>query len=181
MSRIGKLPITLPTGVKVNWKAPVIEVVGAKTTLSRKLHQTIDVNLIDSKIIVKPKVETPDSRALWGLSRTLVNNMVQGVSAGFTKILEVVGVGWRVELTDPQTLKLSLGFSHPVDFKLPAGVSAVVDAKANRITLNSADKELLGLTAARIRAYRKPEPYKGKGIKYAGERIQRKVGKAGGK
>jgi large subunit ribosomal protein L6 len=181
MSRIGKLPVALPKGVKVDWQAPVIKVTGAKTTLSRKLHQSIDVTVEDAKIIIKPKAQTDDSRALWGLSRTLVNNMVQGVSTGFTKVLEVVGVGWRVESLDAQTLKLSLGFSHPLDFKLPAGISAQVDTKTNKITLSGADKELLGLTAARIRAYRKPEPYKGKGIKYEGEHIQRKVGKAGGK
>jgi large subunit ribosomal protein L6 len=132
-------------------------------------------------LTVRPKVQGPNSGALWGLSRTLVNNMVVGVSTGFTKVLEVVGVGWRVEALDASTLKLSLGFSHPVEFKLPPRVSAAVDAKTNKITLKSADKELLGLTAARIRAYRKPEPYKGKGIRYEGEVIARKVGKAGGK
>jgi large subunit ribosomal protein L6 len=119
-------------------------------------------------------------RALWGLSRTLVSNMVVGVSAGFTKVLDMTGVGWRAE-AEGQTLKLTLGFSHPVNFQLPQGISVQVDPKTYRITLTGADREILGETAAKIRALRKPEPYKGKGIRYEGERIIRKVGKAGGK
>jgi large subunit ribosomal protein L6 len=181
MSRIGKLPITLPKAVKVEWNAPVIKVTGGQTTLTRQIHPEIDLLVSAEKIDVKPKANGPKSSALWGLTRTLVNNMVLGVSSGFTKVLEVVGVGWRVELPEPQLLKLNLGFSHPVEFKVPDGVTVQCDTKANKITLKSADKELLGLTAARIRAYRKPEPYKGKGIKYEGEVIVRKVGKAGGK
>ncbi|MDR2443115.1 MAG: 50S ribosomal protein L6 [Deltaproteobacteria bacterium] len=181
MSRIGKLPISIPKAVEVEWQAPVLKVTGGQTTLTRDIHQDIDLTVSDGQIEVKPKFQGPKSSALWGLTRTLVNNMVQGVSAGFTKVLEVVGVGWRVELLDPQTLKLNLGFSHPVEFKVPQGVAAQCDSKTNKITLKSADKELLGLTAARIRAYRKPEPYKGKGIRYEGEVIARKVGKAGGK
>ena len=181
MSRIGKLPIELPKAVKIDWKAPVVTVSSGQATLSRQLHQDIDLSIEGSVVTVKPRHDGPKSGALWGLSRTLVNNMVVGVSAGFTKVLEVVGVGWRVEALDASTLKLSLGFSHPVEFKLPAAVAATVDSKTNKITLKSADKELLGLTAARIRAYRKPEPYKGKGIRYEGEVIARKVGKAGGK
>jgi large subunit ribosomal protein L6 len=181
MSRIGKLPITLPKAVKVEWKAPVITVSSSSATLSRSLHDDIDVTVEGSVLTVKPKVQGPKSGALWGLSRTLVNNMVVGVSTGFTKVLEIVGVGWRVEQLDAGTLKLSLGFSHPVEFRLPPAVTSSVEAKTNKITLKSADKELLGLTAARIRAYRKPEPYKGKGVRYEGEVITRKVGKAGGK
>jgi large subunit ribosomal protein L6 len=181
MSRIGKLPIELPKAVKVEWDAPVIKVTGGKATLKRTLHGDIDVSVEGGSVTVKPKVQGPKSGALWGLSRTLVNNMVVGVSTGFTKVLEVVGVGWRVEQLDAGTLKLNLGFSHPVEFKVPEGVASSVDAKTNKITLKSADKELLGLTAARIRAYRKPEPYKGKGVRYEGEVITRKVGKAGGK
>ena len=181
MSRIGKLPIELPKAVTVDWNAPVLKVTGGGTTLSREIHGDIEVSVEGGLLKVRPKVQGPKSGALWGLSRTLVNNMVVGVSTGFTKVLEVVGVGWRVEALDASTLKLNLGFSHPVEFKLPAAVSASVDAKTNKITLKSADKELLGLTAARIRSYRKPEPYKGKGIRYEGEVIVRKVGKASGK
>ena len=176
MSRIGKLPIELPKAVKVEWSAPNIKVSSGQKVLSRQLHDDIDVIVEGGVVNVKPKVDGPKSGALWGLSRTLVNNMVVGVAAGFTKVLEVVGVGWRVEALDASTLKLNLGFSHPVEFKLPKEVAATVDSKTNKLTLKSADKELLGLTADR-----KPEPYKGKGVRYEGEVITRKVGKAGGK
>jgi len=180
MSRIGKMPITIPSGVKVEWQAPMIKVTGGKTTLTRKLHPKISLDVTADNISVNPVDQSGESRALWGLSRTLVNNMVVGVSTGFTKILEMTGVGWRAEV-DGQTLKLSLGFSHPVNFPLPQGISAQVDPKTYKITLTGADKEVLGEAAAKIRALRKPEPYKGKGIRYAGEYIIRKVGKAGGK
>lgn len=180
MSRIGKLPITIPSGVKVDWQAPTIKVTGGKTTLIRKLHPKVSLDVSDGTINVKTSDESKECMALWGLSRTLVDNMVVGVSKGFTKVLEMTGVGWRAE-ADGQILKLSLGFSHPVNFPLPQGISAQVDPKTNKITLAGADKELLGEVAAKIRAYRKPEPYKGKGIRYEGEFIVRKVGKAGGK
>ena len=181
MSRIGKMPIVLPKGVKVEWQEPLLKVTGGKTTLSRSIHPAIKVEVAGDSLKVFPRDEKDGaSRALWGLSRTLVNNMVVGVSSGFTKVLEMTGVGWRAE-AEGQTLKLTLGFSHPVNFPLPQGLSAQVDPKTNRITLSGADREVLGEVAAKIRALRKPEPYKGKGIRYAGERIIRKVGKAGGK
>ncbi len=181
MSRIGKMPIAIPAGVKVEWQAPQIKVTGGKTTLTRKLHKNVALDVSGQAITVTPlDPKSPEGRALWGLTRTLVNNMVVGVSAGFTKVLEMTGVGWRAE-TDGLTLKLSLGFSHPVNFTLTHGITAQVDAKTSRITLTGPDKEALGETAAKIRALRKPEPYKGKGIRYAGEHIVRKVGKAGGK
>ena len=180
MSRIGKMPIAIPKGVKVDWQSPLIKVTGGKTTLSRELNSKINLNIAGDSISVSPVDESNESRALWGLSRTLVNNMVVGVSSGFTKVLEMTGVGWRAE-AEGQILKLSLGFSHPVSFPLPQGISVQVDPKTYKITLTGADKEMLGETAAKIRALRKPEPYKGKGIRYEGERIIRKVGKAGGK
>lgn len=180
MSRIGKMPITVPKGVKVEWQAPTVKVTGGKTTLTRQLHSKISLNVSGESVTVEPVDTSTESRALWGLSRTLVNNMVVGVSTGFTKVLEMTGVGWRAE-ADGQTLKLSLGFSHPVNFVLPQGISAQVDGKTNKITLTGANKEVLGEMAAKIRALRKPEPYKGKGIRYEGEKIIRKVGKAGGK
>ncbi len=180
MSRIGKMPISLPNGVKVEWKAPEIKVTGGKTTLTRKIHPNISVDVSANTVTVSPIDDSSESRSLWGLSRTLINNMVVGVSTGFTKVLEMTGVGWRAE-TEGQTLKLALGFSHPVNFPLPNGISAQVDPKTNKITLSGADKEVLGEVAAKIRAMRKPEPYKGKGIRYEGEYIIRKVGKAGGK
>jgi large subunit ribosomal protein L6 len=163
----------------VDYKAPTLVVKGAKATLSREIHPMVVLDIDSSVITVKPKDESREARALWGLTRSLINNMVIGVSEGFTRVLEVIGVGYRAE-AQGQILNLALGFSHPVNFPLPDGISASVD-KQNRITLQGADKELLGLTAARIRALRKPEPYKGKGVKYAEETIQRKVGKAGSK
>ena len=172
------MPIIVPKGVKVEWRAPLLTVTGGQTVLSRRLHPSMQVEVSGESLRVLPADEK--SGALWGLSRTLVSNMVVGVSTGFTKVLEMTGVGWRAE-AEGQTLRLSLGFSHPVVFQLPPGISAQVDPKTNRITLKGADREVLGETAAKIRAYRKPEPYKGKGIRYEGERIIRKVGKAGGK
>jgi large subunit ribosomal protein L6 len=174
------MPITIPSGVKVEWQAPRIKVAGGKATLTRTLHPNISLEVSGNSITVTPSDNSNEGRALWGLSRTLVNNMVVGVSTGFTKVLEMTGVGWRAE-ADGQTLKLSLGFSHPVNFPLPQGISAQVDPKTYKITLTGADKEVLGEVAAKIRSLRKPEPYKGKGIRYAGEHIIRKVGKAGGK
>jgi large subunit ribosomal protein L6 len=166
--------------VKVEWKAPEIKVTGGKTTLTRTIHPKITVDVAADTVSVAPVEQSKECQALWGLSRTLINNMVVGVSTGFTKVLEVNGVGWRSEV-DGTVLKLSLGFSHPVNFQLPQGISAQVDGKSGKITLSGADKELLGGVAAKIRAMRKPEPYKGKGIRYEGEKIIRKVGKAGGK
>ncbi|KXS55752.1 MAG: 50S ribosomal protein L6 [Candidatus Adiutrix intracellularis] len=181
MSRIGKTPITIPKGVKVEWRVPILKITGGKTVLIRKIHPAINLDVSGEAITVIPQDEkNSGSRALWGLSRTLVSNMVVGVSTGFSKVLEMTGVGWRAE-TDGKTLKLSLGFSHPVNISLPEGISAQVDSKTYKITLSGSDKESLGEAAAKIRALRKPEPYKGKGIRYEGERIIRKVGKAGGK
>ncbi|MDR2141202.1 MAG: 50S ribosomal protein L6 [Deltaproteobacteria bacterium] len=182
MSRIGKLPVPVPPGVKVDYAQPLLKVSKGPVTLTRPIHRNITLKVEKDQLILAPVDDSPGNKALWGLHRTLVNNMVVGVHTGFTKVLEIVGVGWRVEAQEAkgaQILKLSLGYSHPIDFALPPLVKAQVDPKTLRITLTSPDKELLGLTAARLRAYRKPEPYKGKGIHYLGETIRRKVGKAG--
>ncbi|MFH1136298.1 MAG: 50S ribosomal protein L6 [Pseudomonadota bacterium] len=179
MSRVGKKPIPLPQGVTVEYTAPILVVKGAKATLRREIHPLAILEIEPTVITVKPKDDSRDARAIWGLTRTLISNMVVGVSQGFTRVLEVIGVGYRAEAKE-QVLNMALGFSHPVNFPLPDGISASVD-KQNKITLQGADKELLGLTAARLRALRKPEPYKGKGVKYAEETIVRKVGKAGSK
>lgn len=179
MSRVGKLPIEVPQGVSIDYAPPRLTVKGKNGALQREIHPKVTLKIEDSVITVAPVDESRDARALWGLTRSLVNNMVIGVSTGFTRVLEVIGVGYRAE-ADGAKLNLALGYSNPVVFTVPEGISASVD-KQNRITLQGADKELLGLTAARIRALRKPEPYKGKGIKYAEEVIQRKVGKAGSK
>ncbi|MCG6919188.1 MAG: 50S ribosomal protein L6 [Deltaproteobacteria bacterium] len=178
MSRIGKQPIQLPTGVKVNLRGLEIEVTGNKGTLKRELPSGVMVEVTDGNIVVSPEATSgKKARALHGLARTLINNMVVGVTNGYTKVLEISGVGYRADARG-NTLHLSLGYSHPIEYKLPKGIEAEVD-KQNRITLTGIDKELLGKTAADIRDFRRCEPYKGKGIKYADEVIRRKVGKAG--
>lgn len=178
MSRIGKQPIQLPTGVKVNLRGLEIEVTGSKGTLKRELPSGVMVEVTDGNIVVSPEATSgKKARALQGLTRTLINNMVVGVTNGYTKVLEITGVGYRADVRG-KTLHLSLGYSHPIEYKLPQGIEAEVD-KQNRITLTGIDKELLGMTAADIRDFRRCEPYKGKGIKYADEVIRRKVGKAG--
>ncbi|MFH1060534.1 MAG: 50S ribosomal protein L6 [Pseudomonadota bacterium] len=177
MSRIGKLPISLPTGVEVVIAGQDVEVKGPNGTLRRQLHPMVQVESTEGVLRVTPRENTQQGRALWGLSRSLLNNMVVGVSQGFTKVLEIVGVGYKAEV-DGSTLKLALGFSHPVIFPLPAGITGAVE-KNTIVTLKGYDKELLGQTCANLRKYRPPEPYKGKGIKFQGEVIRRKVGKAG--
>lgn len=178
MSRIGKKPIVIPAGVKVALNGRTVKVEGPKGRLERELHDQVDVNIEADQIQVAPK-DLQSGRALQGLTRTLVANMVEGVTKGFSKSLEINGVGYRAELKGP-VLNLALGYSHPVEYPLPAGVTAEVE-KQTKITLSGIDKELVGATAAKIRSFRPPEPYKGKGIKYSDERIVRKAGKTGGK
>lgn len=176
MSRIGKQPITVPSGVEVQIKESDISVKGPKGTLSQRLHDHVSVKFADGVVVVSVTDEqNKDDRALWGLFQRLINNMVVGVTKGFDKKLEINGVGYKAALS-AKGLTLSLGYSHPVDFPLPQGVQAVVEK--NTITLSGIDKQQVGEVAARIRALRKPEPYKGKGIKYSDEVIRRKAGKA---
>ena len=177
MSRIGKLPIPIPKGVEVKLTEKEITVKGAKGTLSQPIHPAVIVEVDDGVIRVKNKYENKFSRSLWGLTRSLIFNMVEGVTKGFAKVLEINGVGYRADVQN-RVLNLILGFSHPVEFKLPDGIEASVD-KQNRITISGIDKALVGQTAARIRALRPCDPYKAKGIKYADEQIRRKVGKSG--
>ncbi len=178
MSRIGKQPIQVPSGVKVNLRGLEIEVTGTKGTLKRELPSGVMVEVTDGNIVVSPEATSgKKAGALHGLARTLINNMVVGVTNGYTKVLEISGVGYRADVRG-NTLHLSLGYSHPIEYKLPKGIDAEVD-KQNRITLSGIDKELLGMTAANIRDFRRCEPYKGKGIRYADEVVRRKVGKAG--
>lgn len=179
MSRIGKKPINIVSGVKVTIAGQTVKVEGPKGRLERTIHDQIEIKTEADQILVAARSPKTGS-ALQGLSRTLIANMVDGVSTGYTRVLEINGVGYRAELKGTN-LVFALGYSHPIDYPLPEGISAVVDAKANRITLSGIDKELLGATAANIRSFRKPEPYKGKGIKYAEERILRKAGKTGKK
>jgi large subunit ribosomal protein L6 len=178
MSRIGKKPIVIPAGVKIALNGQNVKVEGPKGRLERAIHEQIEVRVEADQIQVAPR-NPQAGGALQGLSRTLIANMVDGVTKGFTRGLEINGVGYRAELKGTM-LNLALGYSHPVEYPLPAGVSAEVE-KQTKITLSGIDKELVGATAAKIRSFRPPEPYKGKGIKYADERILRKAGKAGAK
>lgn len=175
LSRIGKKPVPLPKGVDVTIDGTHVKVKGPKGELERTL---VGVNIAksDGALVLTPADDSRTSKALHGLSRTLLANMVQGVTAQFERVLEINGVGYRAESAG-DTLTMSLGFSHPVVYQMPKGVSVQVD-KQTRIILRSIDKELLGRTAAKVRSFKKPEPYKGKGVKYAEETIQRKVGKS---
>jgi len=179
MSRIGKKPINITSGVKVTLAGQKITVEGPKGRLERTIHDKIEVKMEADQLLVASSAELPNT-ALQGLTRSLIANMVDGVTTGYSKVLEINGVGYRAEMKG-STLNLSLGYSHPVVYPLPEGISAEVDTKANRITVSGIDKELEGAAAAKIRSFRKPEPYKGKGIKYADERILRKAGKTGAK
>lgn len=180
MSRIGKQPITIPAGVSVTVKDSVVTVKGPKGELTQEVNPEMIVEVNEAQVEVKRPSESKDHRSQHGLYRSLINNMVEGVSNGFVKKLELVGVGYRAT-NQGQILELSLGYSHPIHLQLPAEikVEAVTDRKSNPIiTLESADKQLLGQVCAKIRSLRKPEPYKGKGVKFVGEQIRRKAGKS---
>lgn len=176
MSRIGKLPITVPSGVTITVDKDQIKVEGPKGVLSQFMMPGIALLQQDSQIIVSRKDETKEQKSKHGLMRSLVNNMIIGVTDGFSKQLEINGVGYRASL-EADTLKMSLGFSHDVLYKIPDGIKVIVEQ--NIITISGISKQQVGQTAAEIRALKKPEPYKGKGIKYVGERIIRKSGKSG--
>lgn len=178
MSRIGKKPIEIPGGVKVALADNEINVQGPKGNLKRVLPAGVKVEVEAAQICVCPPENPRETTAMQGLTRTLIANMIDGVTKGFEKTLEINGVGYRAELQG-KVLNLALGYSHPIAYPLPEGISAEVDTKANKIVVQGIDKELVGATAAKIRSFREPEPYKGKGIKYADERIVRKAGKAG--
>ena len=180
MSRIGQAPIAIPTGVDVTIEGRNVTVKGPKGELSRTVPAGISVTKVDNDLVVQRPNDERDNRALHGLTRSLVNNMVVGVTDGFKKNLEIVGVGYRAESQGPDAIRLALGFSHPVNVKAPAGITFEVPA-ATQIVVSGIDKEVVGQVAADIRSIRKPEPYKGKGVRYQGERVLRKAGKAGKK
>ncbi len=180
MSRIGKQPIDLPSGVKAAVNGQTVNVEGPKGKLSLNAHNLMSVTVGENQVLVERANDGREARSLHGLTRTLVANMVEGVSKGYTKVLEINGVGYRAE-PKGKGIKLALGFSHPVEFEPPEGVSIDVDKSKTKLTLTSIDKQLLGATAAKIRSYRPPEPYRGKGIKYENEHIRRKEGKSAGK
>lgn len=177
MSRIGKKPIQIPGGVTVDLKSDRISVKGPKGQLERSIPETVLVSMEAETINVAPVESVRRNTAMQGLYRSLIANMVDGVSTGFSKILEINGVGYRADVKG-SVLNLALGYSHPVEYQLPDGITVDVE-KQTRLTVNGIDKELVGATAAKIRSFREPEPYKGKGIKYADERILRKAGKTG--
>ena len=177
MSRIGKMPITLPAGVEVKVDGSTVTIKGKNGELTRTFQDVIDIKVDGEILSCSPKNEDPQTNAFWGLTRTLLSNMVAGVSEGFEKKLELVGVGYRAALKGSD-LELSVGYSHPVVVKCPDGITFEVPEQ-DKITVKGASKEQVGQVAADIRKWRKPEPYKGKGIRYEGEYVRRKAGKAG--
>ena len=175
MSRIGKKPVPVPQGVTANIEGQTVSVKGPKGELQASLVPIVSVALEDGSIVVKPRSKSKASRSAWGMSRTLVANLITGVTDGFTKTLEINGVGYRAAVQG-KGLKLNLGYSHDVVYDIPEGIS-IVTPKPTEIVVSGIDKQQVGQVAAEIREWRKPEPYKGKGIKYAGEYIFRKEGK----
>lgn len=178
MSRIGTTPITIPSGVEIDVNGQEVTVKGPKGTLTHTLPEVISIELEDSTVKVARLDEERQSKALHGLSRSLLNNMVVGVSEGFRKDLEIRGVGYRANVRGPGKLELALGFSHSITVQAPDGVTFDVP-EPTKIGVVGIDKQVVGQVAAEIRAHRKPEPYKGKGVRYVGERVLRKAGKAG--
>lgn len=175
MSRIGKKPVPLPKGVTAKVDEGTVSVTGPRGELKLRLVPEVEAALGDTGIAIAPREESERARAMWGMQRTLVNNLVRGVTDGFTEKLEISGVGYRAAVQG-KNLQLQLGFSHDVLYPIPAGIQIVCE-KPTAITISGIDKQLVGQVASEIRGYRPPEPYKGKGVKYAGERIRRKEGK----
>lgn len=180
MSRIGKLPISLPEKVEVKVANGAVAVKGPKGSLNFVLPHKVAVKVDSSAVVVEREGDDREARSLHGLCRSTIANMVHGVSVGFTRELDINGVGYKAEMKG-KDLHMALGYSHPVIYPLPAGINGEVDAKRTKITLSGIDKQLLGNTAAKVRSFRPPEPYRGKGIKYAEETIKRKEGKSAGK
>jgi large subunit ribosomal protein L6 len=179
MSRIGRKPIPVPKNVTATVEGQTVKVKGPKGELERRLHPEMAIALDNGNIVVQRPSDEPNHRALHGLTRTLVANMVDGVTKGYSKQLEIIGVGYKAE-TRPYGLQLALGFSHPVEYRAPKGIKLTAP-QPTQIVIEGPDKELVGQVAAELRSLRPPEPYKGKGIKYLGEQVRRKAGKAGAK
>ena len=178
MSRIGRLPVAVPNGVQVNVQGSDVHVKGPKGEMKRTFSSLVDIAMEDGQVVIKRNSDDPKERALHGTTRAVIANMVHGVSSGFTTVLEVEGVGYRAELQG-KDLALFVGYSHPVKVEPPAGISFEVDLKTRQIRVMGYDREVVGQTASEIRRIRPPEPYHGKGIRYQGEKIRRKAGKAG--
>ena len=179
MSRIGKLPVAIPKGVTVTCEGSTVTVKGPKGELKKTFHPDLGVKTENGNVIVTRPSDEKTHKSLHGLTRTLIFNMVEGVTKGYSKTLEISGVGYKAE-PKPYGLMFALGFSHPIEYKAPAGIKLTAP-NPTTVQIDGADKEIVGQVAAEIRGLRPPEPYKGKGIKYAGEIIRRKAGKAGGK
>lgn len=177
MSRIGKMPISLPSGVSVTQQGDIVKVKGSKGELSERINSNIKVIIEEGVVRVERPDDTKENRSLHGLSRTLIANMVEGVSNGFEKKLEVVGVGYRAQMQGSK-LVLNMGFSHPVEMEAPAGIEFSTPSQTS-IVVKGISKQVVGETAAKVRLVRRPEPYKGKGIRYEGEYVRRKAGKTG--
>lgn len=178
MSRIGRLPVDIPTGVQVELTGSKIRVKGPKGELHREFSKLIDIKMEDNQLKITRASDNPEERALHGTTRAVLANMVHGVSKGFEVVLEVEGVGYRAEM-EGKNLALFVGYSHPVKIEPPVGISFETDAKTRQIKVLGFDKELVGQVAANVRAVRPPEPYHGKGLRYLGEKVRRKAGKAG--
>lgn len=178
MSRIGRLPVDIPTGVQVELTGSKIRVKGPKGELHREFSKLIDIKMEDNQLKIARASDNPEERALHGTTRAVLANMVHGVSKGFEVVLEVEGVGYRAEM-EGKNLALFVGYSHPVKIEPPAGISFETDAKTRQIKVLGFDKELVGQVAANVRNVRPPEPYHGKGLRYLGEKVRRKAGKAG--
>ncbi len=179
MSRIGKKPIPIPQGVEINVQGNVVAVKGPKGRVETHIPEGITLERKDGHLVASRSGD--DKAAVHGLVRALVNNAVEGVTKGWSKELEIVGIGYRVELKGKNTLVFSLGYSHPIEMAIPEGVAAAVDPKQTRLTISGIDRQKVGQTAADIRSLRPPDPYKNKGVRYAGERLKKKVGKTGAK
>ena len=179
MSRIGKKPIAIPQGVKVNLRGNLVEVQGPKGKLETPVPQGVKFEQQDGHLVA---LREDDSRAaVHGLARALVNNAVEGVTKGWTRELEIVGIGYRAEMKGKAVVVFSLGYSHPIEYPLPTGVNVAIDPKQTRLTVTGIDRQKVGQVAAEMRALRPPDPYKNKGVRYVGERLKKKVGKTGAK
>jgi large subunit ribosomal protein L6 len=179
MSRIGKKPIAIPQGVKVSVDGNVVKVQGPKGALETRVPNGIKVAQQDGHLVAQR--ENDQQAALHGLTRALINNAVEGVTKGWTRELEIVGIGYRAEMKGKNTVVFSLGFSHPIELPVPEGITVVVDPKQTRLTISGIDRQKVGQVAAEMRGLRPPDPYKNKGVRYAGERLKKKVGKTGAK
>ena len=178
MSRIGRLPVDIPAGVQVDLNANKVRVKGPKGELSREFSSLIDIKMENNQLKIARNTDKPEERALHGTTRAVLANMIHGVSKGFQVVLEVEGVGYRAEM-EGKNLSLFVGYSHPVKIEPPAGIAFETDAKTRQIKISGFDKELVGQVAANVRSVRPPEPYHGKGLRYLGEKVRRKAGKAG--